>query len=143
MKHKERAYEVGQRVKKIRRSRGYNGLHMAETLGVNRTNYYRIENGRALPRLITLINLAQSLNISLDWLILNRGEMHCEQKTAPAVADTESSPDTFDLKGMSDDVKEMLEHIREIPLLRHELLTTFYKFKEERSTLVGREMNKQ
>ncbi|MCP5051445.1 MAG: helix-turn-helix transcriptional regulator [bacterium] len=142
MNYKERTQEIALRVRKVRRTHGYSGKNLAGHLNLSRSSYYRLEGAKSRPSLTTLINLAHTLNISLDWLILNRGEMYYEGKTTPAV-ETKSTTDTLDLKELSDDIKELLEHIREIPLLRYEVLTTFYRFKEDRSAMVEREMKKK
>ena len=38
--------------------------------------------------------------------------------------------------GKGKDVKELLEHMEHIPLLRHEVLAFFYRFKEEYKEMV-------
>ncbi len=136
MSYKEHTQEIALRIRKLRRAHGYGVQGMARTLNLNRSSYYRLENAKSRPGMPTMLRLAYDLNISLDWLILDRGEMHYKKETAPV-------RDTLNTAEMSDDIKELLEHILEIPLLRHQVLATFYKFKEENSEMIEREMKKE
>lgn len=118
----ERAVQYGRNLKEIRRMLGLRGQDMARELGVTSTTYYRNEGGLYAPKLNTFINIARRYNISLDWLILNRGDMHYR----PAAADEQDEARTV----YSDEIREMVEYMNRIPSLHHELLAQFHRYKE-------------
>jgi transcriptional regulator with XRE-family HTH domain len=118
---------IGEKLRNIRDSLKLERFQMADRIGAYRTSYYRYEIGETSPQLTSLYRLGHTDHISMDWLILNRGPMHFKdiqaipeppKETAPAIA-------------LERDVKELLEHMEKSPLLRHEILLMFYKFKED------------
>ncbi|NIM11743.1 MAG: hypothetical protein GTO45_17430, partial [Candidatus Aminicenantes bacterium] len=54
---------------------------MAGQLGTSLGNYYKYEYGEVFPGLNVLTSLAVNLNVSLDWLIANKGPMFYDEKT--------------------------------------------------------------
>lgn len=60
---------LGQRIHSARESAGFTQEALAEAIGVSRTAVARWENGDIEPKLQNLICLAQSLNVSTDWLL--------------------------------------------------------------------------
>lgn len=117
----EWAVTFGRRIKEVRRLLGIQGQDLARELGITSNTYYRNEGGQNIPDLMTFVNIAQRYNISLDWLLLGRGEAEYKAPVAeePALDET-----------VSGDIKEMVQYMQKIPSLRHELLMHFYKYKE-------------
>ncbi len=106
---------------------------MAGRLGVVRSSYARNEYGETPPKLMTLYNLANHFNISLNWLLLNEGPMHLkETKKEP-----EPSP------GPPDDVKEMVELMERVPILRYKALLYFHDLKKEHKEMIEAAMGEQ
>ncbi|MCP5049458.1 MAG: helix-turn-helix domain-containing protein [bacterium] len=140
MNRKEYAQEIALRLKKVRNSLGYSRPGMAKALDILRSSYYRLEKGISVPDLITQARLALKMGVSLDWMLLNRGEMHYKKEVSQ-----ESGSGEDHLKGLlveepGGEVADMLEHMKKIPQLHHELLAAFHNFKEERSGLVEKLM---
>ncbi|MCP5051013.1 MAG: helix-turn-helix transcriptional regulator [bacterium] len=127
----------GDGIKKVRKSLGYSGTGMASTLDMPRSSYYRLENGSTTPDLITQAKLAHTMGVSLDWLVLNRGEMFYKKPVSKGKDSTTAGL----VEALGREVTEMLEHMKKIPLLHHELLVVYHKFKVERPTLVEKSMN--
>jgi len=79
------------------------------------------------PGFMALYRFAKATGISLDWFVCNREPMYykelTENKKVELIEDEE--------------IKEMLEHAKRIPLLRHELLVYFYRFKEEHKEMTA------
>ncbi len=99
---------------------------MAAHLGLERASYAKYEIGRALPPHKNLEVLASHFDISLDWLVAGKGPMFYKGK-ARAVEETEE---------FTGEMKELFDHMLRIPLLRHEVLSCFHKFKLEYKDLV-------
>ncbi len=129
--------EIGYKLRKLRDPLRYKVGEMADSIGNERTSYNRYEQGKTPPKLMTLYRLAETYDISLDWLIRNKGPMYCKEKETTK---TEPHPT---LDSLSDDLKELLAHLQKIPLLRYEVLTMFYKFKEKNKEMVAAAMGKQ
>ncbi len=135
MNRKELVQEIAARLKKMRLYFGSSGPKIANRLRIGKTSYYRNELGHTSPDLWTYFLLGRELGVSLDWLILNQGEMLYKKEAGTK----ESTPDRDNLEP---DVIELLEHMRKIPLLHYDILTRFHQFKEEHGSIVEREMKK-
>jgi transcriptional regulator with XRE-family HTH domain len=116
------AVNVGRKLKEIRRVLGIKGQDMARELGTSRNTYYRNEGGLHAPSLYTFLTIARRYNISLDWLMLDRGEMNYKPDPAEEYGGVSA--------GADEEVREMMEYMWRVPSLRHELLMHFYKYKE-------------
>ena len=129
----EFAKAIGDKMEKIRKSNNISVTNMAASLNINRITYVRNSIGRATPNIYTLYNLGKRFGISLDWFLLDEEPMHRSEKTAEAVPPPQTSP-------LLPDIQELMDHMDKIPLLRHEILAQFYRFKEENQTLVEKAM---
>ncbi|HLP61144.1 MAG TPA: helix-turn-helix transcriptional regulator [Candidatus Deferrimicrobium sp.] len=116
---------IGERLKKAREPFKLSQNEMADHLGVYRSSYSRYESGRISPQMLSLYKLATENDISMDWLIADKGPMYYGEREKAAAAGT-----------LGEDVDELLNHMKRIPLLRHEVLVLFYKFKEDHKDLV-------
>ena len=65
----ERRKLFGERIKMIRKLRGFTRSEFAKLLGVSRPLIAAYETGTREPSLKNLIALAQALNINTDWLL--------------------------------------------------------------------------
>jgi len=65
--------EVGKRIAKARRSRGWTQRDLAEAMGVSWHTVVGWENGVRFPQTRYLGTLANCLRRSLDLILLNRG----------------------------------------------------------------------
>ena len=127
--------EVGQRLRKFRRQLHYTPGQMAEKLGIMTGGYYKNENGENFPGLDTLNRLQKDFDISMDWFIFNKGPMFYKEKQAEKEKPLEKK-EIKKTPGPEDtmpEVKELLEHMAKDPLLRHEVMVYFYKYKENKT----------
>lgn len=120
--------EITFRFKQMREALMCSQEKMAAHLGMVRGSYSKYENGYALPNLHTLNVLSTGFDVSLDWLISDKGPMFYTEKTMLVRK--------ADLENVMDDVKELLESMERIPLLRYEVLSFFQKFKLDYKELV-------
>ncbi|MEL6559164.1 MAG: helix-turn-helix transcriptional regulator [Bacteroidota bacterium] len=61
--------KLGKRIKSLREQKGFDQKSFAFFCEIGRTQLYMIENGKTNPRLLTLMKIAEGLNISVDELL--------------------------------------------------------------------------
>jgi transcriptional regulator with XRE-family HTH domain len=137
MRQKELADAINTKLKQIQQALKYTNTIMAQKMSITPGNYRRNAKRKAMPQTYTLYNLAASLDISLDWLLLDKGDMFCKDTEA----DAEETPTPPAEQPLSSDLKELVDHMERIPLLRFEMLNHFHKFKEANRKIIEREMN--
>ncbi|MDU3459939.1 helix-turn-helix domain-containing protein [Streptococcus oralis] len=57
-----------QRLKELRLKRGLTQQQIADLVHINRVTYTNWEKGKREPSFVNLVNLADLLEVSLDWL---------------------------------------------------------------------------
>lgn len=60
---------LGERIKQLRTKRGWKQLELAREVGIDGGQISRYENGRITPSVEVLVKLAESLNVSTDYLL--------------------------------------------------------------------------
>ncbi|WP_061231659.1 helix-turn-helix domain-containing protein [Leptospira noguchii] len=63
------AEKLGTNIRSLRSKKGWSQTELAEKIGVHLTHINRIENGKYLPSLDTVVLLADALESSLDILV--------------------------------------------------------------------------
>jgi transcriptional regulator with XRE-family HTH domain len=61
--------KLGSRIKELREEKGIDQKSFAFDCGIGRTQLYMIENGKTNPRLLTLMKIADGLEISVSELL--------------------------------------------------------------------------
>jgi transcriptional regulator with XRE-family HTH domain len=167
MKEKRLLQEAGVKLKKLREQLNYSPKEMGARLGVTRTAYWKNENGRAFPGYQSLKRLSDDYDISMDWFIFNKGPKYYKEKerekeleelkkelemekmkNAELEAEGETGADENETSAeekaagmeMNPEVKELLAHMERIPVLYHEVMLHFHKFKIESKELVEASM---
>ncbi len=134
--------DIGYKLRKIRESSRYRPHEMADFLGTWQSTYSRYEKGETPLNIITLYKLANRFNISLDWLIRGKGPMYYNEKEVGQKSEPDHTEQQL-LQILGEDVKELLEHMVQIKLLRYEILVYFQKFKEKHKTKVDAAKQKE
>jgi transcriptional regulator with XRE-family HTH domain len=140
MDKKNLLIEIGYKLKKVREALRLKNSELADDIGFNRSSFCRYESGKTPPGIKTLYGLGEKFNISLDWLICNKGEMFYREIAATELEkesmEPPAPPSSPTLDSLPGDIRELLEHMERIPLLRYEILTYFLKFKDKNKELV-------
>lgn len=133
--------EIGSRLQNLRELLNFSREEMAAQCGVTMSGYGKNERGDTFPGIETLRRLSNNLDISMDWLIFNKGPMYYKKKhqEMEKPLDVEKEPEekkqpekkTTGLDEVMTDVRELLEYMAQDPLLRYEVLVYFYKYKKE------------
>lgn len=134
----EFAKALGDKLEKVRKINRITVTNMAAALNINRITYVRNSIGRATPNIYTVYNLGKRFEISLDWFLLDEEPMLRSEKTAEKIV--EAVPPPPQTPPLLPDIQELLDHMDKIPLLRHEILAQFYRFKENHQTMVEKAM---
>lgn len=59
----------GKRLNQIRKQRGFTAQKMADLLSVSLRTYRNYESGHSFPNFETLVNIADTLDVSIDYLL--------------------------------------------------------------------------
>ena len=94
--------EMADRIKSRRVALDYTQESFAEAIGLSASSYTKIENAFQNPRLDTLINIAEKLGVSLDYLVHGTG--------TPSVIDAASI--SVAIMDFAD--PKMLIHVRDV-----------------------------
>lgn len=152
----------GKRLSIVRRQLGLSRKDMAARLGLSWPAYYKNESGETLPRPSTMKRLEKEYDISMDWFMFGKGEMHYSKERArvqgldreleslkeqleAAQENLSAKEKGLELKGFGverkAEVKELLDHMTRITLLYHEVMVHFHRFKMENRDLVDISMS--
>lgn len=76
MNIKEEKYlkKLGDRIRTLRELKGLDQKPFAFQCGISRTQLYMVENGKTNPRLLTLLKIADGLEVDLSELLNNLKE---------------------------------------------------------------------
>ena len=151
---------IASRITAVRREQKLTRPQMAEALNISYNAYTKYERALNFPSPGTQAVLAEKFDISLDWLLLNKGLMHFSgienalqenqvlKQEQERLAEIEKqvkiekekvehgkepvlSPEVSDALMVTDtDIKELLRYMGDNPLFKHQLLTYFYRFKQ-------------
>lgn len=66
---RERLRAISQNIRNARKERGLTQEEIAEKVGVSTEYYGQVESGNKAPSLETLLNIAESMNVSIDFLV--------------------------------------------------------------------------
>jgi transcriptional regulator with XRE-family HTH domain len=157
---------IGARLKKAREGAGYNRKQMAASMGITPSAYSKNEHGLNFPGIASLRRLSEKNDISMDWLLFNKGAMYHKEnekqkkeleKAVEALTkevdrlkhelETERKGqkagvwDKDSRMDMNFEVKELLGYMERVPMLYHEILLHFQKFKVEHKELLEASLN--
>lgn len=122
--------EVGERLRQFRKKIGYTQEQIAPYMGVGRANYSRIEMGDIFPGVPALSTLKSEFNLSLHWLLCNHGDMFIQGR---------ENPDNYIFLGNdNEDIKDLLNHILNVPMVKHSVLSFFLEYKMKNRALIDK-----
>ena len=134
MDRKTLVKDVANKLRKIREPLGYSHREMGELLSAQRSSYTRYENGETFPKEVALYRLGEKFDISLDWLILDRGPKYYKEKEA--IKEQKEPEPPANVKTLADDVLELVEVMEQVPILRYKVLLYFHELKKEHKEMI-------
>lgn len=148
---------IASRIKAIRREQKLTAPQMADALNISYNAYSKYERAWNSPSFKTQVVLSQKFDISLDWLLFNKGTMHIstiektlrenpilkqeQEKLAEVQKQEEIKKQKEELNKKpaapadaiivtTPNLKELLQYMEDNPLFKHQLLTYFYRCKQ-------------
>ncbi|MCP5102573.1 MAG: helix-turn-helix transcriptional regulator [bacterium] len=119
---------AGLRLRAVREQLRFSPVEMAARMGIKTGGYYKNENGETFMGMRTMDRLQKDFDISMDWLIFNKGPMYFKEKH-PGKKDGTTAPG---MENNTPEMKELFNQMEQDPRLRHEVLAYYYKYKERR-----------
>ena len=122
--------EIGDRMRKIRKTLGFTQEKMVEFFDIGRANYSRIEKGEVWPGANILHTLRTKFNISLDWLITNAGKMFIRER------EKKGDDEKVNFGEYTNEIKELLTYIEKVPMVKHAILSFFLEYKVKNQHII-------
>lgn len=113
--------QIGQRMKEFRKQLRLTQVEMAPHCGIGRADLSRIEKGEVFPGILLLTTLSKKFRLSLDWILLNEGDM--------LNPDEETIKKNSGITVYGEELQDLFNYLGKIPLLRHRILALFYEMK--------------
>ncbi len=139
---KEFLQETAIRLRKVRKHLRFTRTQMAERFGLGPNAYRKMESGESFFSGQTLERLFFDYNISMDWLLFNKGTMFRQdleqvepmrqQLTVNKERLEELEKETAGLPPLTEDIKQMLIRMDKNPKIYHEIMLTFHRVNEEK-----------
>lgn len=122
--------EIGDRMRKVRKTLGYTQEKMVEFFDIGRANYSRIEKGEVWPGANILHTLRTKFNVSLDWMITNTGKMFTREREKRGYGER------VDFGEYTKEIKELLKYIEKVPMVKHAILSYFLEYKIKNQEII-------
>jgi transcriptional regulator with XRE-family HTH domain len=144
------------RLKQLRRSLSYTGEEMAARMGVSEGAYRKYEGGIRFPSPPGLRRLARKIDVSMDWLLFEKGPMYYSGKSPNQELEREIErlkgqleearrrtgereavhrkelEDQAQRLRLSRELQELVDYMNKNSILYHEVLAHFQRFKHDR-----------
>jgi len=119
--------EIGSRLRQVRKALRLSQQELAEKFGYARATYVKNESGFTFPGVMAFHTLGNMYEISLDWLICNKGTMYHREEEPPLNRDAggRQSPQP----PLPEEVAALVADMDRIPLRQHEVLAFYLRYK--------------
>lgn len=107
--------ETGKRIKIARESKGLKQKDLAELLGMDCSNWSRIEKGEVMPTVKSLIKINEILDVSIDFILTGK-------KFVNGVEAFEEN---------SEDIQEMLNNMMKYKKVKYGVLELYLTYMEK------------
>ena len=121
-------HELASRLRKARGALRMTQKDLASRCGCTRPTYVKNELGNTFPGTMVYYVLGDSFGISLDWLIRGKGSMFYREEEAQVEAPVEKPVET-NPKPLPGEIAELVKDMERVPLLRHEILAIYLRYK--------------
>ena len=132
MRHFQLKKDVGARMRKIRKALGYTQNKIVSFFDIGRANYSRIEKGEIFPGAAILNTLRSEFNVSLDWLLTNKGDMFLQS----AESANKERLNFLNLGDYTGEVKELLVYMEKVPMVKHAVLGFFIEYRAKNKSII-------
>ncbi len=119
-------------MRKIRKALGYTQNKIVSFFDIGRANYSRIEKGEIFPGAAILNTLRSEFNVSLDWLLTNKGDMFLQS----AESANKERLNFLNLGDYTGEVKELLVYMEKVPMVKHAVLGFFIEYRAKNKSII-------
>ena len=116
--------ELASRLRKTRGALRISQKDLAARCGYTRPTYVKNELGNSFPGAMVYYVLGDTFGISLDWLIRGKGPMFYREEEAEVDTPAETIREP-----LPEEIDALVEDMERVPLLRHEVLTFYLRYK--------------
>ena len=127
--------DIGARLKRSREELGLSQRKMAKALMASRSTYAKNEEGKYFPSVRILHTLGVDRDVSMDWLICQRGGMFDHR--------SQLSGEVMDFLSGNGQVEELLFLMKRVPLLNHRIMEEYHQFKKDNPQLVAEALKQE
>ncbi|MCP5049450.1 MAG: helix-turn-helix transcriptional regulator [bacterium] len=120
---------MGNRLRELRKDLRMTQEELGKLVGLRKSGWGQLENGRNFPKPRILHFLAKQYNISMDYILCGRGSLYYNDET-----------EDQELTGGDEDEFDFL--MREVPLVSYSIMSYFERFKIENSELIQKELER-
>ncbi len=120
---------IGRRLMQLREAFRLTQEEIGERLGLARSSWGRHERNECLPTGKMLISMAHDFDASLDYLMVNRGELIYKGDEPGAVMDEE--------------IREMVGLMNQSSVVRHSVMSFYKRFKLENRELIAKDLESE
>ncbi|MCP4146114.1 MAG: helix-turn-helix transcriptional regulator [bacterium] len=132
--------ELSRKLRSVRQKLGLSQQRISAYFETTRDSVTKREQGLLMPPAYWLYVLSDQFDISLDWLVSNKGPMFYKEKLVEVKGEdspqevTKDSPPSIQVHEtitgtVREELKEMIKDLEQVPVLRYELLAHYHKFK--------------
>lgn len=110
---------IGRNIKALRMSKGLQQKDVSELTGISISQYGRIENGQTKASVVTLVKVAQALEVGMDVLVF--GNKLEADKEPIVLKDKELVEKMKEMDELSDEDKEVAHELLDLILTKKKL----------------------
>lgn len=127
--------DIGARLIQARDALHLSQRKMAAELMISRSTYSKNELGTYFPSVGILHTLGVDKEVSMDWLICERGGMFDRR--------SQLNGEIMDFVSDNPGLEELLVLMKNIPLMNHKIMETFHQFKKDNPLLVEKALKEE
>ncbi|AYA98873.1 helix-turn-helix domain-containing protein [Lachnoanaerobaculum umeaense] len=121
-------FNVGENIKKFRKLKGLTQKELAEKLGITQQSVAQYERTNKLPKLETLLYIANALDITLNGLLFGESDLESEKALEKAMEETAKWNDKIIKRALIEHYNKLNKLGREKAVERVEELTEIEKY---------------
>ncbi len=121
------------RMKRVRQKTGLSQKEMASELHIKHHCYAKYEQGLNLPSYKVLHRITQKYDVTLDWLVFNRGPENYSTSRNTAAEKERLQKQVKEQQQAIGDLDELIAFMDENPMFKHKVLGYFYRYKAEKA----------
>jgi transcriptional regulator with XRE-family HTH domain len=108
---------IHNKVKDLRNEKGWSQKELAEKLDIHPVNMTRLEQGKSMPSVDTLIRLSDIFNVSIDYLLSDE----VMQKDSAILKDKELLEAFAKVERMEDKTKELVKEFLDAFIMKKQI----------------------